>query len=447
MATRVQIPMKPAAMPGGLLQRKCSCGGSAGSGGECADCTKKKLQRRANGGTEPPTVPPIVNEVLRSPGRPLDAAVKSSMANRFSFLRDQPLKSMARSASPKLTVNQPGDRYEKEADQVADRVMRHTGAAPISPGHPFNGVRVHTDAQAAESARAVGALAYAVGNNLVFGSGQYAPETSGGQRLLAHELTHTLQQSGDHRLVMGTWDKAPDDAVVKDKWIDKVMVNQEIPQTVTLHWSDDSTESDQCSAGKGHCCVDDKNPDGVACTIAGSQSDGSNCTPITQRMGFQVKNRVLDHKGINFWTEFVPDRAIALHEYSPIDGTPLSHGCVRLHTDIAKKLFSNVRQNQTWVQVHGFARPQCSNSNLQKQWLSDFATGGQDLSKADGDEKGNIQETRKELNAAFGRTLTPDEMNKLTAADIPRCSATAPLPKVPTPQGPSTGKPGAGGTQ
>jgi hypothetical protein len=352
---------------------------------------------------------------------------------------------MARSASPALTVNQPGDRYEREADQVVERVMRRSDADAVSGGNTFSGVRVHTDARAAESARAVGALAYTVGNNLVFGSGQYAPETLSGQRLLAHELTHTLQQGGDNRLVMGTWDKAPADAVVADKWIDKVIVNQEIPQTVTLHWSDGGSESDQVSAGKGHCCVDDQNPSGVACTVAGSQTDGSNCTPITQRMGFPVKNRVLDHKGINFWTEFVPDRAIALHEYSPIDGTPLSHGCVRLHTDTARKLFSNVHQDQTWVQVQGFARPQCGNSNLQKEWLGDFATGGMDLSKADGDMKGEIKEIRKELNAAFGRTLTVDEIQKLTAADIPRCSATAPLPKSAAPQGSSTAKQGAGG--
>lgn len=386
-------------------------------------------------------MPQIVNDVLHSPGRPLDSSIQKTMAARFSLLRDQPLRSMARNApAARLAVNQPGDRYEQEADRVSEQVMRRADAAPAPGGNTFGDVCVHTDARAAESARAVGALAYTVGNHVVFGPGQYSPGTSGGQRLLAHELTHTLQQGGgDGRLLMGTWDPAPADGVVANKWIDKVIVNQETPQSVTLHWSDGGTESDQCSAGKGHCCVDDKNPSGVACTTAGSQSDGSNCTPITQRMGFPVKNRVLDHKGINFWTEFVPARAIALHEYAPIDGTPLSHGCVRLHTDMAKKLFSNVRQDQTWVQVQGFARPQCSNATLQKEWLQDFATGGRDLSQADGDDKANIQETRKELNAAFGRTLTPDEMNKLTAADIPRCSGTAPLPKPATPQGSSGG--------
>jgi len=53
---------------------------------------------------------------------------------------------------------------------------------------------VHTDARAAESAQAVNALAYTVGRDVVFGAGQYAPSTTGGQRLLAHELTHTIQQ-------------------------------------------------------------------------------------------------------------------------------------------------------------------------------------------------------------------------------------------------------------
>jgi len=62
-------------------------------------------------------------------------------------------------------------------------------------GHDFGQVRVHTGEQAAESARAVSALAYTVGSDLVFGAGQYAPGTSEGQRLIAHELAHVVQQS------------------------------------------------------------------------------------------------------------------------------------------------------------------------------------------------------------------------------------------------------------
>jgi hypothetical protein len=62
-------------------------------------------------------------------------------------------------------------------------------------GHDFSQVRVHTGWQAAESARTVNALAYTVGRDVVFGAGQYAPHTSEGKRLIAHELTHVVQQT------------------------------------------------------------------------------------------------------------------------------------------------------------------------------------------------------------------------------------------------------------
>jgi hypothetical protein len=61
-------------------------------------------------------------------------------------------------------------------------------------GQDFSQVRVHTDARAAESARAVNALAYTVGNRIVFGAGRYASSTNTGRQLLAHELAHTVQQ-------------------------------------------------------------------------------------------------------------------------------------------------------------------------------------------------------------------------------------------------------------
>jgi hypothetical protein len=118
---------------------------------------------------------------------------------------------------------------------------------------------------------------------------------------------------------MGAWDKAAlecSDAAA-DKWIEKVIVDRETPQRATAFWSDGSTEWDACLSGTGHCCVDSANPSGAACSLAKSHTDGSNCTPITQYMGLPVKNRLLNHKGVEFWTEFVPDRAIALHKYSP----------------------------------------------------------------------------------------------------------------------------------
>jgi uncharacterized protein DUF4157 len=65
-------------------------------------------------------------------------------------------------------------------------------------GYAFDKVRVHTGGRATESARAVNALAYTRGHDIVFAPGQYAPETVAGQRLLAHELTHVMQQNPSH---------------------------------------------------------------------------------------------------------------------------------------------------------------------------------------------------------------------------------------------------------
>ncbi len=64
-------------------------------------------------------------------------------------------------------------------------------------GYDFSHVRVHTGAEAEQSARDVTAHAYTVGHNVVFGAGQFSPESRVGQRLIAHELTHVVQQSGE----------------------------------------------------------------------------------------------------------------------------------------------------------------------------------------------------------------------------------------------------------
>ncbi len=86
----------------------------------------------------------LVHEVLRSPGQPLDADTLRFMEPRF--------------------------------------------------GHNFSDVRVHADPSAERSAQAVQARAYTVGRHIVFGAGQYAAHSPAGRSLLAHELTHTVQQ-------------------------------------------------------------------------------------------------------------------------------------------------------------------------------------------------------------------------------------------------------------
>lgn len=134
--------------PGSQLQRTCTCGG------ECARCQTEKLGRGYErlytknvelSNRERTEAPPIVHEVLQSPGQPIDLAAREFMAPRF--------------------------------------------------GCDFSRVQVHADEKAADSARAVGARAYTFGQHVVFGAGEYQPASQAGRRLLAHELTHVTQQS------------------------------------------------------------------------------------------------------------------------------------------------------------------------------------------------------------------------------------------------------------
>ena len=181
-----------------LLQRTCACGQHTIAGGECEACRKKRegtLQRAAIGSPPVGEAPPIVQEVLRSPGQPLDTTSRAFMEPRFGhdFSQIPTYTSTAGVIQTRLAINKPGDEYEQEADRMAEKTAA-ISAPTATSGYDFSGVRIHTDARAAASAEAVNAQAYTVGRDIVFGAGQYAPGTDEGRRLLAHELTHTLQQ-------------------------------------------------------------------------------------------------------------------------------------------------------------------------------------------------------------------------------------------------------------
>lgn len=103
------------------------------------------LHHNATSPGAPALAPPIVHEVLSSPGKPLDHATRDFF-------------------EPKL-------------------------------GYDLSQVRVHTDGRAADSAKAVNALAYTVGHDVVFAQRQFAPESKSGQRLIAHELSHVIHQT------------------------------------------------------------------------------------------------------------------------------------------------------------------------------------------------------------------------------------------------------------
>lgn len=139
-----------------ILQRQCACGQHTVGGGECDQCRKRHEQKiqQINGAGVAGIAPPIVHDVLRAPGEPLDRATRAWVEPLFN--------------------------------------------------EDFSSVRTHSDPMAASSAREVDASAYTVGRHIVFGSGGYAPHTYAGRRLLAHELAHTVQQRGASAPVEGT---------------------------------------------------------------------------------------------------------------------------------------------------------------------------------------------------------------------------------------------------
>jgi hypothetical protein len=146
------------------------------------------------------SVPSIVHEVLAAPGQPLNSATREFMEPRFGhdFSQVQVHSAPRGSQRDGVTIGPANDSFEQEAKHVADRVVRVIPSSPASsegvPRHDFSRVRVHTNAKAAESARTVNALAYTSGNHIVFRDGHYAPTTTTGRQLLAHELAHVMQQ-------------------------------------------------------------------------------------------------------------------------------------------------------------------------------------------------------------------------------------------------------------
>jgi Domain of unknown function (DUF4157) len=128
----------------GVLRRQCACGTHSHGKAMCPTCSKRVLagnERTSERGGH--AVPPMVHDVLRSHGEALDASTRAWTQQSFD--------------------------------------------------HDFSGVRVHTDARAAESAAALQAHAYTVGDHIVFGHGGFVPHDQSGKRLIAHELAHVVQ--------------------------------------------------------------------------------------------------------------------------------------------------------------------------------------------------------------------------------------------------------------
>jgi len=174
---------------GFLLQRKCACGGSALASltGGCEGCNKNRLQKKLS---------------ISASNDPLEAEADRIADQVFAA----PAHDAVSGAPPRIQ-HYTGQATEDmdTAPASVDRVLSGSGR-PLEPalrqdmgqrfGHDFSQVRVHTDSAAEQSAQNVNAHAYTVGHNIVFGAGGYAPGSHEGRKLIAHELTHVVQQTG-----------------------------------------------------------------------------------------------------------------------------------------------------------------------------------------------------------------------------------------------------------
>jgi hypothetical protein len=188
MTRAPQKPAAPAAAP--LLQRKCACGGGASElSGQCEDSAKKKLG--------------LQTFALGRPGdayeREADQAADRAMRGASGLARG-----LSRVSGPRVA----GAEASAEAGAVPASVARTLagagqGLAPAPRalmerrfGRSFADVRIHLDTTAAQSAREIGARAYTHGRDIAFAASAYQPGTTAGLSLLAHELAHVVQQSG-----------------------------------------------------------------------------------------------------------------------------------------------------------------------------------------------------------------------------------------------------------
>lgn len=182
------------AASGGVLHRRRACGQHTVSDAVCDACSHKaessrqpvSLLSRRGENERKDRIPGIVDDVVRSPGHPLDAQTRAFFQPRFQ--------------------------------------------------QDFSQVRVHTDEKAAASARAVDAVAYTVGSDVVFDSGRYAPGTGPGEKLLAHELAHVMQQ-GSRPMADGASVSQPSDPHEREaeRVSDEIMQELGVPSDDQQH--------------------------------------------------------------------------------------------------------------------------------------------------------------------------------------------------------------------
>jgi len=180
-------------MPEPTVQRKAGCL-------SCGDLDEEQIQTKAIGDR----ITPLVQRQVEKEEEEEEVQPKLNDNNQIQRqVEEEPEEEEEEPVQAKSL----GNKSHPTANIIQRRIQSINGSGrPLSAsnraffeprfGRDFSGVRVHTDSYAAGLARSVNAKAFTRGKDIVFGSGQYSPGSSSGKRLLAHELTHVLQQGG-----------------------------------------------------------------------------------------------------------------------------------------------------------------------------------------------------------------------------------------------------------
>jgi hypothetical protein len=424
---------------GVLLLRKCACGSPTSSlTGKCEECRNStglqaKLTIGASDDWMEREADRVADQIMAAP---LDFAVSgvSPHIQRFA------------------------GKLSGQADTApasVDSVLAGTGR-PLDPalrqdmeqrfGHDFSRVRVHSGGAAEQSARDVNANAYTVGHNIVFGTGRFAPVSHEGRRLIAHELTPVVQQSGADRKFEETEKIGPssiqaplvaDGTALKlraqpDKKPPPKKQKSKIPQicdrasrkvpgnsitkveldvgagTLTIEWQDQtkipplSGGTHRISPGAGLCCVD-CNDDKV------SQTKDTLCTPKGGAWPVVPTDKcaLSGHPTAKNPTYF--QRAgVAIHSGNT-SNPPQSHGCARTSLEISELIYDNAVPGQTQIASSGtWAGKTCYLAEKSKKLSnrSDVCDGNK-LKSKDKDKK--TKKKRSQINIPAAPEGIPTE--------------------------------------
>jgi hypothetical protein len=243
--TSTDVRPSPQISPAMLVRRKCAHSGASGVSGECPSCQgaaisgglgfvphsrltivppgdeyEREADRVANAvmNRQPVQValraPAGGDALVQSKCAECEAEAKQERSQAGGYFESIPEDevSMLGGAPARVLRRKPMPGHEGEA-QAPPRLVPGQGEPIVAPArkflearlnHDFSHVRVHAGSVANESAHSLGALAFTTGSDIVFGRGRYSPESAPGLRLLAHELTHVVQQGHARQITAGT---------------------------------------------------------------------------------------------------------------------------------------------------------------------------------------------------------------------------------------------------